>query len=166
MEIIKSYKTEVIYPDGMLLIEDSDGIVKPWCEKHEEYYYKCDCPKPDSTPEKDGWYVDKNGEKLNASPTRDRYEAMALWIEVDGDIMRCNKCGEELDINEFDYVSKMLNELVYLKILDIAVDSFFDIHAERKNLVLNNGDKYLMVHSVCEDIINFNIIKIKSETEI
>lgn len=112
----------------------------------------------------DGMLRRQTGEILSASPTRDRYEAMALWIEVEGDIMRCNKCGQELDINIFDYASKMLDEVSYLKILEIAVDSFFDIHAERKNSVLNNGDKYLVVNSVCKDIINFNIIRLKSET--
>ena len=164
MEIVTSYKIEVVYPDGMPLIEDGDGIMKPWCEPHSEFYYKCNCPKPDSTPEKDGWEVTQEGKILYTSPTKDIYEAMALWIEVDEDIITCNRCGKELDINEFDYALKMLDELSYLKILDIAVDSFFNIHAESKNSVLNNGDKCLIVKIACENIINFNIIRLKSET--
>lgn len=138
MEIVKSYKKEVVYPDGMPLIEDGDGIVKPWCEPHDEFYYKCDCPKPDSTPEKDNWYVDKKGKLLMASPTLDRYEAMALWIEVDGDIMKCNRCGKELDINIYKDASRTLDELPYLEMLETEVDAFFNEHAECKDSVSNN----------------------------
>ncbi len=130
MEIIKSYKTEVIHPGGLPLIEDKDGIMKPWCEPHGEFYYKCNCPKPDSTPEKDGWEVTQEGKILYASPIRDIYEAMALWIEVRSDIIKCNRCGKDLDINDYSDVSKMLDELPYLEMLDTAVDAFFDIHAE------------------------------------
>lgn len=69
MEIVTSYKIEVVYPDGMPLIEDSDGILKPWCEPHDEFYYKCDCPKSDSTPERDGWYVEKtDGRDIKCQP--------------------------------------------------------------------------------------------------
>lgn len=130
MEIITNYKTEVIYPDGMPLKGDEDGIMKPWCESHGEFYFKCNCPKPESTPEKDGWYVEQLGKILYASPTRNIYEAMALWIEVGGDVMKCNRCGKELDINIYKDASRMLDELPYLEIIDTAIDSFFDIHAE------------------------------------
>lgn len=130
MKIIKSYKAEVIHPDAMPLIEDWDGIMKPWCEQHEEFYHKCNCPKPYSTIYTDGWKITKEGEILYASPTRELYEASALWIEVDGDAMKCNRCGKELKINEFDSASKMLDELPYLEIIDTVVGLFFDIHAE------------------------------------
>lgn len=130
MEIIKSFKTEVIHPDEMPLKEDGDSIMKPWCEPHSEFYHKCNCPKPYSTIDTDGWKVIKEGEILYASPTQDIYEAMALWIEVSGDVIKCNRCGKDLDINDYTDVSKMLDELPYLEIIDTVVGSFFDIHAE------------------------------------
>lgn len=132
MQIITDYKTEVIYPDGMEL-RDDDGIMKPWCEPHGVFYYKCNCPKPDSTPEKDGWYIEKKGEILFASPTEEFYEAAALWIVVDGDIIRCNRCEKELNINDYNDVEKMLDELSHLELLDTAVELFYDVHAECKD---------------------------------
>lgn len=132
MKIIKSYKTSVIHPDGMPLVEDLDGIMKPWCQPHSEFYYKCNCPKPDSSPEKDGWEITQEGKILYASPTRELYEASALWIEVDEYIIKCNRCGELMDINDYNDASSLMDELSYLEMLDTVVDTFFDIHAECK----------------------------------
>lgn len=138
MEIITSYKIEVIYPGGLPLKKDDDGEMKPWCEPHDEFYHNCNCPKPYSTIETDGWKVTKEGEILYASPTRDIYEAMALWIEVGDDVMKCNRCGKELDINSYKDASRMLDELPYLEIIDKAVEAFFDQHAECIDSVSNN----------------------------
>lgn len=133
MQIITDYKIEVVYPDGMQLKEDADGIVKPWCEPHSEFYYKCACPKPDSLPEKDGWHIFKEGKKLYASPTKELYEQSALWIEVANDKMICNRCGEEMNINDYNDASKMLSELPYLEMLDTIIGKFYDVHAECKD---------------------------------
>lgn len=132
MKIITDYKTPVIYPDGMQLRMDDDGIMKPWCEPHNEFYYRCSCPKPDSLPEKDGWYIEKQGKILYASPTKELYEAAALWITVGDDKMNCNRCGAKMNINDYNDASKMLSELPYLEMLDTIVGKFYDTHAECK----------------------------------
>lgn len=141
MEIVTSYKTEVIYPGELPLMKDDDGEMKPWCKPHSEFYHKCSCPKPYSTVDTDGWNVTKEGEILYANPIRELYEASALWIEVSGDIMKCNRCRKELDINIYKDAAGMLDELPYLEMLDTIVESFFDMHAECTVSVLNNGDK-------------------------
>lgn len=130
MKIVKSYKTEVIYPGSLPLMKDDQGVKKPYCKEHREFYHKCNCPKPYSTPETDGWQVTKEGKILYASPTEQLYEGAALWIEVSGDIIKCNRCEKQLDINDFNDASKMLENLSYLEFVETAVDSFFDIHAE------------------------------------
>ena len=132
MRIITTHKVEVVRPDGMPLRQDEDGKMKPWCEPHNEFYYKCNCPKPDSLPEKDGWYIEQQGKILYACPTEDLYEASAMWIEVGDGKIKCNRCGEEVNINDYNDASKMLSELPYLEMLDTVVGKFFDLHAECK----------------------------------
>lgn len=132
MNIKTNYKVEVIYPGHLPLKENEDGEGIPWCEQHEEFYHLCVCPKPYSKPDQDGWFIRNEKGTLYASPTEELYDALALWIKVDGPKIRCSRCGVELDINKKIRESAFFSELPIDIIIDKAVSMFFDAHTNCK----------------------------------
>lgn len=130
MEIIKSYKEEVTTPDNLEQKLDNNGEWKPWCPDHKEFYEFCNCPKPNSTPENDGWQIYKKGGKLYGSPTREIYEARALWIEICDQAVECTRCGEKMDINDYIDMEKQLDEIPYSELISHAIDTFYDKHIQ------------------------------------
>ena len=112
MKII--YQKRVPIKDPLELSE-KDGM--PWCDKHEEYYEICICPKPHSTPA-DGWLVDDNG--LVAYPTEELYNELSMWIERRGHEVICTRCGSHVQVNEL---------MSDLESMDL-IESFFDIHSQ------------------------------------
>ena len=118
--IIIKRKFEVKAPETYPLKDDGNGIELRWCEDHEMFYHECYCPKPDSSPEKDGWLIQQEGELLYAYPTEETYEALALWIDIDEEkkIIKCLRCNS-------DY--KLRDDLTEIIQGDI-VNTFFEIH--------------------------------------
>ena len=128
MEIIKTYKEEVIFPESLTCELDNSGEWAPWCSDHKEFFDKCNCPKQNSTPETDGWQIYEKGKKIYASPTREIYDARALWIEVHKKSMECTRCGGKINMDDYKDSEKHLDEIPYTELIGHLIDTFYEKH--------------------------------------
>ena len=94
-----------------------DGM--PWCDEHVEFYEQCICPKPFSSVETDGWYIEigKDG-TATAYPSEQLYNDLALWVDRRGDKLVCTRCARSIEIGQM-YTETETDDLV---------EAFFEIH--------------------------------------
>lgn len=112
--LVVEHRVKVVDPAKL---EKRDGL--PWCEEHEEYFQNCICPKPDSSAEKDGWHLEKDGRgSVYAYPTQRLYEELQLWIQRRGDKLVCTRCNDEFQI------SGALSEIE----MQDMIAAFFSVH--------------------------------------
>lgn len=117
MKIIRAIATPI---KQAVLLPEKDGL--PWCEDHEEYYEVCICPKAHSSPEEDGWLVEKTPSGLVAYPTEELYIELALWIQRQGRKLICRICQGDAAFSEGQTATETESQ-------DL-VEAFFDIHSK------------------------------------
>ncbi len=116
-------KKYVVHDPKNLPTRRDGNLDRTWCNEHNEYFDHCTCPKPNSTPDKDGWLVFEEGLIKYAYPTADLEEALSMWIDVDSNngTIHCSRCGETLNINQLTIDTNMLS-------ITEMVESFYEIH--------------------------------------
>ena len=117
MKIIREHSVPVKRPE---LLPVKDGM--PWCEDHEEYFERCDCPKPHSTPEEDGWQVEQTPSGPVGFPTEELYKGLSLWIQRRGEHLICIRCNGRISFPAGHVITESESQDM--------VESFFDIHSQ------------------------------------
>lgn len=96
----------------------NDKVYEGHCFEHDLPFEGCICPKPYSTPESDGWYIEEINGKRIAYPTEDLYNELAMWINRRNDELVCSRCGKSILIGQL-YSEAETSDLV---------EAFYEIH--------------------------------------
>lgn len=92
----------------------------PICPECEISFMECNCPKPWSTLDSDGYEIVLEKGELVAYPSPELYVGLSLWIFRNYDHIICSNCLQWIKL-EWDWSEDFRTQMV---------ESFFDLHSE------------------------------------
>lgn len=92
---------------------------EPICPECDDFFIECNCPKPWSTLDTDGYQVMNDGEQLVAYPSEEVYEGLSLWIFRNNDYLICGHCLQWIKA-EWHWSEEVTEQVV---------EEFFSIHS-------------------------------------
>ena len=104
----------------------------PICPECEISFIECDCPKPWSTIDSDGYEIVLEKGELVAYPSPELYVGLSLWIFRNNDHLICGHCLQWIKV-EWDWTEEITLQVV---------EEFFSIHcscrqSDREQLFIN-----------------------------